>query len=1195
MLRNRCIPGAIVLAGAIATHVHAEAIKFVRDPHIANDGRLTFAYHGDIWVADADGSNARRLTAHIASDSHPRFSPDGTQIAFTSNRMGNDDVWVMSASGSEPRQLTFNTTGDNVQYWMPDGKSILFSTSRGAGQWGTPLHTVGFDGKLPQPLAMDRGSTGMVRQDGSMIAFNRNSMRSWRKGYRGNANTDIDVMSLPSGEIRQLTDLDLQKFREHVQDANPMWGSDGLIYFSSERSGTFNLWKIDPKGGEAIQVTTHTDDGVQNPSISPDGTKIVYENEFELWRIDVPNGQPRKIAITLDFDPKDNFVEWTESTNEADGYTPSPDGEALALDRHGEIFIVPSDRELGEKTQVTSSAWRDRYETWSPDGKTIAYISDESLEEEIWLYDVASKARHKLTTHDSTKDDLTWSPDSKKLAFTAANRLFIADAASGVVTDAGYNEDGGYNLSEFSADGRWLVYSRSNADLNSEVYLFNIEEKREYNVTDDPGSDRGGRLTSDGKTLVFTSSRDGANSALYAVTLQKPTEDPDDPLVRARKKKEAGPSARGGEGSASGGGGGGGGGSGGRPFGRGRRGTPPPENPPAPPPEDQDKPPAEGEGDDEAQKPEEPASKSAETQPDKPLDIKIDVDRIDKRARRLTTGSESVSSYFLSKDGKTVYYVSGPGGEGFGGGRRPPRAEGATEAAPTRSLNSISIEGRDQKKIADGSFAGLTPTADRKYVFFRETNVINRMGISGSRKEPVNFALTVKVDHRAEWEQIFEEAWRVMKYRFYDENMHGRDWAAIKAVYKPMLKYVGENEDVYDLCNEMIGELNASHTGVNGPPTRSIQGGYNTRNLGFEMKPDGEYYRISHIYRDGPADKQWLNLNVGDYVMELDGQPLEAGDNYYEILNHLLNEYVNVKVAAKKPEPGAAVAVAVIAAPQPAESATTTAPATQPAPAPVDPNAPRIVRIRSANSVGEAKYEEWVETSREFVDRESSGRIGYVHIRSMDQRSLERFQNEINQYWNKLGMVIDIRYNGGGNIDQELIDILERKPYEYWNSRWAGKAAGRRPRQAIVGPQVMLINWRSASDSEVTPQAFRDLKLGRIVGNPTNGSVIATGSYSLINGASIRTPGSLVATYDPTKPNNYGINLENFGVAPDVWVENTPHDELKGYDRELKAAVDEAIRMLGEGTWQYAAKEQPAAKPAGGTAASGSQQQQQHE
>jgi tricorn protease len=334
----------------------------------------------------------------------------------------------------------------------------------------------------------------------------------------------------------------------------------------------------------------------------------------------------------------------------------------------------------------------------------------------------------------------------------------------------------------------------------------------------------------------------------------------------------------------------------------------------------------------------------------------------------------------------------------------------------------------------------------------------------------------------------------------------------------------------------MIGELNASHTGVSGPPGIERPSTYQTRFLGFEMVPDKDRYRVGHIHRDGPADKEWLRLREGDYVLALDGRELKVGENYWPRLNSLLNEYATVRVAAD--------------------------------PDPKSPTA-RDVRIRTVTSLGNVKYQEWVQRNRDYVDKLSEGKIAYVHIRSMDQPSLEIFRNEIGQFANKKGLVVDIRFNGGGNIDQEILDILERRPYEYWNNRWGSRAWGRRPQQAIAGPKVMLINWRSASDSEVTPQGFRDLGLGRIVGNPTNASVIATGSFGLINGGSIRTPGSLVVTYDPTKPNNYGINMENFGVAPDVFVKNSPKDELAGFDRELDTAVREALKMLSEGRWQY--------------------------
>jgi len=429
-----------------------------------------------------------------------------------------------------------------------------------------------------------------------------------------------------------------------------------------------------------------------------------------------------------------------------------------------------------------------------------------------------------------------------------------------------------------------------------------------------------------------------------------------------------------------------------------------------------------------------------------------------------------------------------------------------------------------------------------------------RGGNLENRQERVSFEFTVTVDQMAEWRQIFDESWRVMKYRFYDPNMNGVDWASVRERYEELLRYVGQNQDLYDLTNEMIGELNASHTGVSGPPSIEAPETYRTAQPGFELAPQGDRYVVSHIYADGPADKEWIDLQVGDTVTAIDGHAIRPPYNYWQVLNHTLNDYVTVTV----------------------DPSTRTAAGREMAGnANADPGESHEVRIRTVNSLTNIKYEEWVEANRRYVEEISDGQIAYVHIRSMNQPSLERFENEIDRFWNAKGIVVDIRYNGGGNIDQQLLDILERRPYEYWNNRYASVESGRRPRQAIAGPKVILINRRSASDSEVTPKGFRDLGLGRIVGTPTNGSVIATGSYGLINGGSIRTPGSLVVAYDPTQPGNRGVNLENYGVAPDVWVENSPQDELDGFDRELKEAVDEALRMLASGEWQYGGSGRP--------------------
>jgi tricorn protease len=1086
--------------GSLVLAQNAEPIRFARNAGIANDGRVAFTYQDDIWVVDADGSNPRRLTVNVARDFSPRFSPDGKWIAFTSNRTGNNDVFIIPSTGGEPKQLTWFSGDDQALYWTPDGKGVVISTQRGANAWGSPLYVQPIDGSIATPLPMGIARSGMISQDGAMIAFNRNLPSTWRKDYRGNAAATIAVMSVSNGAIQEVTNTDLQQYKTFSNNVFPMWGADGMLYFASERDGTFNLWRMSSKGGTAQQVTHLKSGGVFFPSISPDGKRIVYQNDFDLYTIDLPSGSPKKLSLELAFDPKEFNVEVLSSESRAEGFSVSPTGEYLSVEFHGEIFIVPTEQGVGERTQVTNSAWRDRSSAYSPDGRKFAYISDEGGEQEVWLYDIPTATRKKLTTAMGDKDNLLWAPNSLKLLYGSENKIFEIDVAGGSPVELAKNSAGGFTVTGYSSDNNWLVYTKRDDEQNADVFLYDIRAKREYNVTQSPWNESNGQLTPDGKTLIFASNRDGGANQLFAVSLNRMTEDPNDPLVRERLRRATG-------------------------GGRGRG--------------------------------------NADSVTMASSGITVDLKNIERRAVQLTRGG-GVGGYFLSRDGRTIYYAIGGG---FGGGGRGGRGGGATDASQN-GLYSVSIDGRDRRRIAAGTFGGMQPTADRRVVYFFGAAgdgaapgrggrgggggaglPIERFAIgagapvggggtgragatgggqaAGAVGEPISFALSVRVNRREEWGQILDESYRVMKYRYYDANMHGKDWTAIYNKYKTLLKYAGTNEDVYDIANAMIGELNTSHTGVSGPSSVDIPRAYITRYLGLELEPANGKYRVTHVYRDGPADKDWIDIANGDYVLAIDGQDVKAGDDYWKVLSQSDNEYVPVKVA-KTPDGANA----------------------------------KTYRIATVTNLTNIKYEEWVENNRDSVEKATNGEIAYVHIRAMDQPSLERFQNEIDRFWQKKGIIVDIRNNGGGNIDQELLDILERQPYQFWNNRNGARTWGRRPRQAIVGPKVMMTNYRSVSDAEVTPAGFRQLGLGRLVGNPTSAQVIATGSYTLINGGTIRTPGSLVVTWDASKPNNYGQDLENLGIPPDVWVKNTPAEEAKGVDHELKVAIEEAMKML---------------------------------
>ena len=1069
--------------------------RLVRYPHYHN-GRIVFSYLGDIWTADENGQNVQRLTVNRARDVYGRFSPDGKWIAFSSERNGNLDVYLIPAGGGNAKQLTTHSADDTVLGWSSDSRSVLFSANRGE-DFMPQLYLVSTEGGMPWKAGTDMGVQASYSPDGQRLAYNQKSQVYWRKYYRGSFQSDIMIMDVAAKKFTQVTDFD-------GADSWPMWGRDGFIYFVSDRDGNglTNIWRVSESGGKADKVTTFKSGDVRWPAISSDRRVIVFEHDFGIWKLDVDSKRTTPIKLDIDAETQENLTEMQSFNSQADDYDLAPSSRRIAFSIHGEVFTAPV--EEGDLKQLTEGAARDRNVAYSPDGKWLSYVSDQSGREELYVVPVDGSAPpQQITDIDALKFGYNWSPDSKEIAFAASdNNLRKVTVANKQVITLDTSKYGGFGNPVWSPDGKWIAYSKADISRNTDVYMISSsgQEKEAHKVTFDSYSDGNPNFAPDGRKLFFqrmepaTGGNQPSSTQIYSVWLEKQERDPDD--AEEREQTEA----------------------------------------PRPQPEAED-------GEDAT-----PAARRAPAANRPPREIKMDWEGLRRRVRQVTRMPFPILNYAITPDSRRLVFVT-------------------TEPAGAASipvLYSIQDDGRRLSRITagqppneggggpgggggfGGGFSNLKIARDGRTVFFRERDSIYSVplpaardasagatgaapatggtGQGGGARRRINFNVRVRIDRPAEWAEMFDDGWRTMKYRFYDPKMHGMDWDAMRAKYRPLVDYVGDRQELLNIINEMIGELNASHTGAAPPPRGPGAGGVATSHLGLELEPDktAGLYRVTHVYEDGPSDKDWVRVKVGDYLLAIDGRPVKAGDEYWALLNTRLNRKVTVKFNSKPGEEGSWTS--------------------------------RIEAI-SGGAYSQLRYERWVKERRKKVDELSGGRIGYLHIQAMNQPSLRKFEKELREYRNKEAMVIDQRWNGGGNIEQELLAILVQRQYQIWQPR--GTEATGRPFAGFFGPKIVLQNWRSASNAEMFPAGFRALGLGKVVGTPTMGAVIGTGSYSLIDGSTVRTPGVGVFLADAKR-----TNMENNGVQPDMLVDNTPEDTHAGRDRQLEAAVEELMKQL---------------------------------
>jgi tricorn protease len=1131
MVRRLCVCAclATLLFVTLGVQAFAGPIRLARHPDY-HAGRVAFSYLGDIWTAAEDGTAIQRITDNSAREVFPRFSPDGRWIAFSSNRYGNYDVFVVAATGGTPVRLTYHTGTDDVVGWTRDSQQVIFRSARGDGAFPNVavLYQIPVTGGMEKPLPLDWGYWGSYSPDGKSLAFNRHPAVWSRQHYRGSYAADLWTVNLANDTYTKL--LGDERYNRYW----PMWGADDAIYFvadplpndKSVKAGSFevrksanNIYKVSARGGQPVQVTKHTDGNVFWPSMSSDGKVIVYEDNFGIWKLDVASGRSSEIKLDIATDEKENQADVLTVNNEVDAFDISPSGRRAVISVRGQILTIATDR--GDITRLAPDRMASRNDApkWSFDGKYIAFISDRSGRDEVWISESESKNPKKITDLDNEKGSLAWSPDSKLLLYTAADKTLysysVADGKTSLVTSTDLGRLGSVAI---SPDSKWVTFSKQDRTVRTHVYIAPIGGGEERHISDDKllYAENNAVWTADGRYIVFTST-EGTNNgiatqggltttmSLWALSLRDQDRDPTNrDIDNEAQGLAAEAAARQNTGRGAGGG-----------------GTP------------------------------------------QPVDVRIDWSGLARRARQISVPGTAIGNLTPAPEGHLIALSVFSGGVGGGRG-------GAATADAAAGMYLINVESDQQTRLppappapgaagggrgrggAGGGFAGGSSMAfarDGRTLFFRSGNGLyaatipaNAAGAaapaagagSGGRggrgggapaatteqggqnatARQVTYTANLEVDQKALRAQVFNEGWRIMKNRFYDGEMHGTDWVAAKKMYEPLLDYLVDEEELHTVMMMMIGQLNASHTGVSGGPA-APQTALQTRYPGFDVIADASgVYKVGHVYKDGPADRDYLKIKEGDYIISVDDHDLKAGDNYWRYFTLAPGTKFHFAINDKPVKDGA--------------WDVTITPAT-------------------GTAFGDLQYARWVDDRRDIVTKMSNGEIGYLHIRAMDAPSLRQFQLDLAANRTKRALVIDQRFNGGGGIDQELLGILAGRQYQYTIGRDAGF---QQPRpQNFYGPMVVMQNERSASDAEMFPAGFKALGLGKVVGVPTMGAVIGTGAATLLDGSTIRTPGSGVWTAT-------GENMENFGVPPDVFVDNTPEEFLKRRDAQLEKAVE---------------------------------------
>ncbi|WP_293898754.1 S41 family peptidase [Phenylobacterium sp.] len=1084
---------AVLAAAWVSGAMAADPPRLLQHPSLSAS-QIAFDYAGEIWTVPRDGGKATAVVVGQGQNSRPVFSPDGRWIAFSGRYDGNLDVYVVPAAGGEPRRLTWHPGGDIALGWTPDGKRILFSSPRATNRDTDNLFTIAMTGGPARMEPLPSGEVGSYSPDGTHLAYLPfyAPQPAW-KNYRGGATMHIWIANLADSTVEKIP-------RENSNDRNPMWVGDS-IYFLSDRNGPVSLYAFDTRT-KAVKPLVDNAHGLDVASASAGPGGIVYDAFGALKIYDTASGRSHTVPVSLSAElpqlrPRFEPLKPDQILHVA----LTPAGKRVLIEAHGEILSAPAEK--GDIRNLTQSPGvADRDPAASPDGKQVAWFSDESGEYALHIRAADGQGPVKkiaLGDPPSFFYAPRWAPDSQKLVFFDKRLMvWMVDLAKGgapvkIDTDLFdsplYRPDTGW-----SPDSRWIAYTKQLPSHLHAAFVYSLDSGKSVQVTDGLSDAASPRFDRSGDYLYFTASTSTglgagwldmssyarpADAAVYAVVLRKDQASPVGPESDEEgKPEEAKPGA-------------------------------------VKPTTDKDETPK-------------TAKKAAAEAAAKPVkQTRIDFDHLDQRVVALPIPHARFADLMTGTDG-IVFTVTEPLSISD-------EDQNAAQGGPDQTLFRFDLKTRKNEHLVEGIDNGSAAvSADGSKILYARQN---QWTLAASEKPPkpadetkLKLAdLSVWVDPRAEWRQMYHETWRIERDFLYDPKAQGLDLARAEKVYAPFLDGLAGRQDLNTLFEEMTGQLGLGHVFVRGgalPSQTQVKVGL----LGADYDVDAGRYRIKRILRgenwnpslQAPLSQPGVNVAEGEYLLAVNGREVTADAEVYRAFEGLAGKQTVITVGPKADGTGARKVTVV---PVASETA---------------------LRLRS-----------WMEANRQQVDRLSGGRLAYVYLPDTATGGYANFNRYYYAQVGKQGAIIDERFNHGGQIADYIVEQLGRTP-NFVNATREGEEVVE-PAQAIFGPKVMLINELSGSGGDALPYLFRFHAAGTLVGKRTWGGLVGIGNYPpLIDGGTVTAPRwALYGTRGQWE-------VENLGIPPDVDVEQDPAAMRSGADPQLERAVAVALDALGK-------------------------------